>query len=123
MQEYFSFFEIARSSDLKFQRKMWWQGAEKVDLVSDGGHLVKFRGVKQFPIKALLRHYPLRTTIQAAKKVFADRKSRFSQEEREMGWRSHYDAILSERQIQPFDHRRLLHVRDLEQKMVKLSLA
>lgn len=123
MEEYFCFFEIARTSDLKFQRKMWYQGPEKVDLVSQGGHLVQFRGVKQFPIKAILRHYPLRSTLQAAKKVFADRKSRFSEAERKMGWHSHYDAILSENQIQPFDHRKLLHVRDLQQKMVRLSLA
>ena len=41
----------------------------------------------------LLKHYPLRNPGQARRKVFGERRPRYSPEEREFGWHTHYDEI------------------------------
>ena len=88
----FEYYERAREWD-KVQVKCWKRTAVAVDLVSTGGHEALFSGRRIFPIRFLLRHYPLRGTAHAARKIFVDRVPRFREEERARGWHCQYDSF------------------------------
>jgi hypothetical protein len=64
-----------------------------VDLVSSGGHEAVFAGRLVFPIRFLLRHYPLRSVDQMRKKLGEDRLNRLDTLERSAGWHVQYDAF------------------------------
>jgi len=72
------------------QIRAWKNSEQKIDLHSTGGHKVAFSGQKIFPIKFLLRHYPLRSQQQAEKKIFIDRLPRFYVGKKK-GWHNQYD--------------------------------
>ncbi len=63
-----------------------------MDLASTGGHEVQFEGRKVFPLKFLMKHYPLRSITQAARKL-EDRKKRTQKERSERGWHTQYDEL------------------------------
>lgn len=86
-------FEYSREIGHFEQIKVWRQPVGRVDLASTGGHQARFPGRKIFPYKFLLKHYPLRNPQQARQKIFRDRRPRYSPEEREMGWHTHYDQF------------------------------
>jgi glycosyltransferase involved in cell wall biosynthesis len=67
------------------QIKCWKQPATPVDLASMGGHAAQFPGRRVAPEKLILKHYPLRTAAQAARKI-ASRKARWAPEDRQAGW-------------------------------------
>ena len=92
-ENYFKYFELGNTSDLKYQIKCWKQGKERVDLQSRGGHYVILKEQNIFPIKFICKHYPLRSRKHAIKKIVTDRRNRFSPQERALGWHSHYDGI------------------------------
>jgi hypothetical protein len=77
----------------KLQIKAWKKEAGRVDLVSSGGHDVAFVGRKVFPIRFLLRHYPIRGQQHGTRKVFAERLDRFAAAERAQGWHIQYDRL------------------------------
>jgi hypothetical protein len=70
-----------------------WKKSYDADLVTHGGHLILVDNSKIFPLRFILKHYPLRSRAQAIKKINIDRKSRFSLEDRSKGWHIQYDAI------------------------------
>jgi hypothetical protein len=86
------YFEYSRVPAHFDQIKAWRQGSGRVDLGS-GGHHAEFPGRRVFPYKFLLKHYPLRSTEQARRKIFDERRPRYSPEERSMGWHTHYDQF------------------------------
>ena len=55
------------------------------------GHSVEFKERRVFPYKFLLKHYPIRSQSHGERKIFAERKARFSPEEHEMGLHTQYD--------------------------------
>lgn len=75
------------------QRKAWKAQKAPVSLAASGGHEARFPGRKVFPIRFLLRHYPIRSQEHGVRKVFDERKKRFVDEERRKGWHVQYDAI------------------------------
>ena len=77
----------------KLQVKCWKKTTTPPDLASSGGHDVMFPGRRVFPLRFLLRHYPLRSQAHAERKVFAERRSRFVAHERAKGWHLQYDAF------------------------------
>lgn len=86
------FFEFGRRPGHFVQIKAWKNNKNvEIDLTSSGGHEIKFVNRKVYPLKFLLKHYPLRSTEQARKKIFEDRVPRFSNEERSIGWHIQYD--------------------------------
>ncbi|WP_377806282.1 glycosyltransferase family 2 protein (plasmid) [Azospirillum sp. A29] len=93
-ESYFRFFEPGSSSDLRYQVKAWKQPSQRVDLHSTGGHNVRFSSKVVFPYRFIMKHYPIRSSWQAHKKVYQERISRFSAEERAIGWHTHYDSQL-----------------------------
>ena len=76
------------------QVKAWVQvPGVTVDLASSGGHVVKFDGARMSAPGALvIEHHPFRTPEQEAKKLA--RMSRWSLEERAMGWHAQYGRAL-----------------------------
>src|SRR6185503_9100294 len=87
----FTHWSPARALD-KLQVKAWRKTAE-VDLVSTGGHEARFPGRRVFPLRFLLRHYPIRGQAHGERKVFTERRPRFSAEERARGWHVQYDGV------------------------------
>lgn len=70
-----------------------WARREIVDLTSSGGHEARFGGRRVFPLKFLLKHYPLRTRVQAERKIFRDRLPRTAAERKERNWHTQYDTF------------------------------
>jgi hypothetical protein len=77
----------------KLQVRCWKRTGANVDLVSSGGHEARFEGRRIFPLRFLLRHYPVRSQAHGERKVFLERRPRFAPVERERGWHVQYDAI------------------------------
>ena len=75
------------------QIKCWKNTDARVDLVSSGGHNASFAGRHVFPLRFLLRHYPVRGQRHGERKVLTERQPRFLQAERDKGWHVQYDGI------------------------------
>lgn len=58
-----------------------------------GNHEIDFDGRCIAPTPFILRHYPLRSQPHAERKVFHERRPRYSETERERGWHTHYDFM------------------------------
>ena len=67
-----------------------------LDVVTDGGHDVRFSGRRVCPVPFLLRHYAIRSPEHGARKVLAERLPRYAAEEREDGWHVQYDALVGD---------------------------
>jgi len=91
LREAFPFCEPGAVFD-RLQIKAWAK-TPSVNLASSGGHEARFAGRRVFPVRFLLRHYPVRTEAQGQRKVFVERKPRFVDEERARGWHVQYDAL------------------------------
>jgi glycosyltransferase involved in cell wall biosynthesis len=79
------------------QFKGWKNLGAQVDLASSGGHDAHFEGKRVYPYNFLLRHYPIRSQVHGTRKVFTERATRWSEEERARGWHAQYDQL-------PADH-------------------
>lgn len=113
-QDFFEYWEPADVFD-ELQIKCWKNTAQQIDLVSSGGHNVQFEGKKVFPVKFIMRHYPIRSRAHGIKKVFTDRIPRFETTERNMDWHTQYDRYVDEKDIM-FDKVNLLKY---DKKIVK----
>jgi glycosyltransferase involved in cell wall biosynthesis len=111
-QDFFKFWEPADSFD-ENQVKCWKNFGQSIDLVTSGGHDAQFKGKKVFPIKFIMRHYPIRSREHGIKKIFSDRLPRIDSQEK--GWHSQYDRYADKKNIE-------FHKQDLlqyDQKIVK----
>jgi hypothetical protein len=70
-----------------------WKKTDDLDLASSGGHEVRFRGRRIFPVRFILRHYPIRGQAHGERKVFHERRNRFLEHERARGWHVQYDQL------------------------------
>ena len=86
------FYEFGPESD-KPQVRCWKKTDRRVDLGSSAGHDVAFSGRRVFPLRFLLRHYPIRSQAHGERKIFRERRPRFDPRERERGWHIQYDDI------------------------------
>lgn len=75
------------------QIKAWKNTGNPVDLTTHAGHSALFKGRVIFPLKFILRHYPIRSQQHGEEKVLKQRRNRFVQEERDKGWHLHYDEV------------------------------
>lgn len=76
-----------------FSQVKCWKNDKPVALADTGGHSAAFDDRRVFPIKFLLKHYPLRNKAQAETKVFRDRLPRFEKERSAFGWHTQYDQF------------------------------
>ena len=106
---YFSYCEEGRWFN-RFQRKCWKATGQRVMLANSGGHDVQFSERRIFPIRFILRHYPVRSQHHGMRKVLVERRQRYLRSERERGWHIQYDNVedaehsfLADRQsLEPF---------------------
>ena len=91
-REVFRFYAPGAMFD-RLQVRCWKKQPGHLDLVSTGGHEAQFPGRRVFPVRFLLRHYPIRGQAHGARKVFKERRARFSAEERARGWHVQYDGL------------------------------
>lgn len=77
----------------RIQVKCWKKLATKVDLASSGGHDVFFAERRVFPVRFLLRHYPIRSQEHGEKKVLRERLPRYSVSLRARGWHVQYNTV------------------------------
>jgi predicted nucleic acid-binding Zn-ribbon protein len=77
----------------KVQVRAWKKTGAAVDLASSGGHEARFEGRRVFPLRFLLRHYPVRSQAHGERKVFQERQPRFRAEERAKGWHVQYEGL------------------------------
>jgi glycosyltransferase involved in cell wall biosynthesis len=92
VREALRYYEPGQSCD-RVQIRCWKKPDGPVDLASSGGHDVAFPGRKVFPIRFVLRHYPIRSQAHGERKVFVERRPRFVPEERDLGWHVQYDRF------------------------------
>lgn len=78
------------------QVKCWKNFGQAIDLVSSMGHDVTFEGRKTFPLKFILRHYPIRGQKHGRRKILDERLNRYSKSEREKGFHRHYDNMANQ---------------------------
>jgi hypothetical protein len=91
LRSFFRYWEPAKSFD-QVQIKCWKKSAE-IDLASTGGHHARFPWQRVFPVRFILRHYPIRSQEHGERKVFRERKVRFLDDERRRGWHVQYDGL------------------------------
>lgn len=77
----------------KTQIRCWKKTGHTVDLTSTGGHDATFAGRRVFPLKFILRHYPVRSDAHGRRKIHAERLPRFTDDERARGWHVQYDDV------------------------------
>ena len=75
----------------RVQIRCWKKTDSPVDLTTSGGHEAQFESRRVFPVRFILRHYPIRGQQHGERKVFHER--RFLEAERERGWHVQYDAF------------------------------
>jgi len=92
VRDAFQFYEPGRAWDHR-QIKCWKNTGGVVDLVSSGGHDAQFSGRRVFPIRFLLRHYPIRSQAHGERKVFRERRGRFAPGELARGWHVQYSDV------------------------------
>ncbi len=92
LKDFFKYGEFSGISGHFVQIKTW-KNVPGAELAPSGGHRVAFADQEVFPLKFLLGHYPIRSTKHGLAKIFKERKSRYSKEERRKGWHVHYDDI------------------------------
>jgi hypothetical protein len=91
VREAFPFYEPGEAFD-RPQIRCWKKGPQRVDLVTFGGHKPLFPDRRVFPLRFLLRHYPIRGQAHGERKVFRERKTRFAAE-RAQQWHIQYDRL------------------------------
>ncbi|OFV94014.1 MAG: hypothetical protein A3G76_13910 [Acidobacteria bacterium RIFCSPLOWO2_12_FULL_65_11] len=91
VRDAFAFYVEAAAYD-RVQIRCWKKTAD-LDLVSSGGHDARFHGRKVFPVRFILRHYPIRGQAHGERKIFHERRDRFLERERARGWHVQYDDL------------------------------
>jgi hypothetical protein len=89
---FFQYGEFGTLSGHFVQVKAWKNNQEAV-LAPSGGHHISFSGLRIFPLKFLLGHYPIRSTKHGQEKIFKERKPRYAATEKERGWHTHYNDV------------------------------
>jgi hypothetical protein len=92
VRDAFSFYSPRAPYD-RVQIRCWKKTNVVVDLASSGGHDAQFPGRNVFPLRFILRHYPIRGQAHGERKVFRERRARFLDAERARGWHVQYDGL------------------------------
>ncbi|MEI9975608.1 MAG: glycosyltransferase family 2 protein [Ignavibacteriota bacterium] len=96
LEQQFQYFEFGVHAGHLVQVKAWKRQPTRVECADSGGHEARFAGRRVYPFRFLLKHYPIRSPEHGRKKVFQERRPRFSPELRQRGWHIQYDHILED---------------------------
>lgn len=103
-----NWFEFGRRPGHFMQIKAWKNSGYSVDLETSGGHEAIFESRRVYPLKFLLKHYPLRYPSQACRKVFNERFPRIEDERVQRGWHTQYDEFRGQHDVPGWEKRDLL---------------
>jgi hypothetical protein len=92
-EQHLRHFELGQFEGHFVQVRAWKNSGACVGLPSTGGHTIRRPDLRIFPYNFLLKHYPIRSQRHGDRKVFRDRRPRWSPEERALGWHVQYDAL------------------------------
>lgn len=95
-EEFIRYFEYGEKSGALPHLKCWKNDHKSVYLWEWGGHQIYKTDQKVYPLKCLIKHYPLRSRKQAKRKIFIERLPRYSEEEKSVGWHHHYNHFKSD---------------------------
>ena len=91
-ENYFRHYTQDHADRRRTHVKAWKRiGAEPLRLAETGGHWGPSRFVNIFPGKFILKHYPIRSSAQAERKIVHERLERYDPAERAIGWHVQYD--------------------------------
>ena len=91
IREVFEYFE--RGQEFNRVQVRCWKKAADIDLQSSAGHDARFASRSVFPLRFVMRHFPIRGQAHGRRKVFEERKPRFADDERGRGWHVQYDGL------------------------------
>jgi uncharacterized coiled-coil protein SlyX len=91
VRELFTYYSAPAEYD-RVQVRCWKKNRD-IDLVSTGGHEARFAGRRVFPIRFIMRHYPIRGQRHGERKVFSERRNRFVDREVARGWHRQYEEL------------------------------
>jgi hypothetical protein len=74
-----------------------WKNLGAVSLAASGGHQAQFENRRVCPEPLILKHYPIRSSEQGARKVLDERMPRFDPVERAKNWHVQYDQLAQTR--------------------------
>jgi hypothetical protein len=74
--------------------KAWFQGDERVDIHTHGGHQALFSNRHVCPHSFVLKHYPIRSQEHGERKVLKERFPRYPPNERSKRWHVQYDEYV-----------------------------
>jgi hypothetical protein len=92
---YFRHWRAQRQSGARPWVRVWRRTGD-VPVFRGGNHEIDFAGRRIAPVPFILRHYPLRSQQHALRKIFVERRPRFTDAERTRGWHTHYDAATAD---------------------------
>jgi glycosyltransferase involved in cell wall biosynthesis len=96
----FQYFEFGKRPGHFLQNKAWKKQPGRVKLADSGGHDVSFPGRTVYPLRFLLKHYPIRSREHGLRKVLNERLERINPRERqERGWHTQYDSFRESRKF------------------------
>lgn len=93
-ERHFRFYTLEHH-DAKMTRnvKSWRNLGQRPTLGLTGGHYAGFDGIKIYPTRFILKHYPMRSSEHAERKVLRERMARYSPQERAQAWHIQYNGI------------------------------
>lgn len=92
-EQYFSYYTRDHLNERIGQVKAW-RNTGRVELAWSGGHRIRYADgtpVKVFPEKFICKHYPIRSQQHGERKVFQERRGRWSDPEKD--WHIQYNGI------------------------------
>ncbi len=95
-EEAIEFYEYGKRPGHFVQFKAWKNQKNEVHLSNSGGHNIEIAERQVYPLKFLIKHYPLRSQRQAEKKIFKDRIPRISDVDKAKGWHDQYNKFQKE---------------------------
>lgn len=70
-----------------------WKAHPEIDILGNGGHIVRRPDPRIYPVRFIHKHYPVRSLEHGKRKILEERKQRFSQSEKQRGWHVQYDQL------------------------------
>jgi len=104
-EDFFHYYDEADCISRIPNRKLW-KNVGRVHLAG-GGHEVMFPGMRVYPRRFTMKHFPFRTPAQAKAKI-ETRLARRCAEEHAKGWGSHYDRYIEQNFTYCWDPSKLL---------------
>jgi glycosyltransferase involved in cell wall biosynthesis len=92
-EEYFRFYSVD-SFNMRIGQVKAWRNDRPVELAWSGGHRVRYKDgttLRVSPVKLISKHYPIRSQAQGERKVFQERRPRWSDPEKD--WHVQYAGI------------------------------